>query len=106
MVETIQIQLEPVCNSAASGLDVAREISKLLAENREVCLNAQEVERMTPSFANAMVMTVLAEYPQEDFASRVLLDTSNQFVLQQVVAAVSRYNRGIRLSSQRPAMTA
>lgn len=101
---TVSIHLEQVCNSAERGLEVARAVLEALNCERIVHLNASETVRMTPSFINALVFTVMAEHPNENFRCRVHFIDASPLVSDQLATAVSRFTRGIRLSSQRVAV--
>jgi hypothetical protein len=63
-------------------------------------IDARLVTRVTPSFANCFVMSVLDEFP-EAFSSRRCLIIAETDVHAAFDASMSRFARGIRLSSQR-----
>jgi hypothetical protein len=58
------------------------------------------VMRMTPSFANALTMTLQEEFPNGEFRSRVTFSNANDTVMRAINDSIGRYDRGIRLSTQ------
>lgn len=60
------------------------------------------IDRMTPSFANALVMTVIEAVGLAGFTASVTLINANALVAESWLKAVERYQRGIRLSTQQP----
>lgn len=96
------IQLEPVLNSATEGLLCAERVLSLLSPGDPVCFTWEKVERITPSYANALVFTV-AERVGLERAER-LFGESKRFepAAESIRVSIDRYRRGIRLSSQQP----
>lgn len=92
----------PSLNSAATGLELAEQASGTLRAGGVVQIDLQDIERMTASFANALVMTLLDAFGVAEFERRVLPINATPFVLESWSAAVDRYRRGIRLTTQRP----
>lgn len=92
----------PALNSGAAGLSLAIEALSAVGAEGVVRLDFGAVERMTASFANALVMTLLAELGEEALISRVALVSASDAVLAEWRRAIERYQRGIRLSTQRP----
>ncbi len=89
-----------VLNSASRGAELAHAVLEQVALNGTVEIDASEVIRVTPSFANAFVMTVLDRMPDALACGKVRLVASD-FVRAAFVASEDRFARGIRLSSQR-----
>ncbi|MFN0011797.1 MAG: hypothetical protein ACKVS8_09165 [Phycisphaerales bacterium] len=92
----------PSLVSAGAGLEHAAAVLAALARVGRVQLDATAAERMTPSFANALVMSILDAIGQSDFERRVELVGGPENLRENWNKAVDRYGRGIRLSTQRP----
>ena len=88
-----------VLNSASRGLALAADVAARLQHVDAVEIDVRAVVRVTPSFANAFVMTVLAEFP-DALSRRVRFVNAEAFVELAFRQAADRYARGIRLSSQ------
>lgn len=86
-------------NSATQGAELARAVLERLAAGGLVKIDASQAHRMTPSFANAFAMTVLERVPDAFSARKVHVVAAAQ-VVAALEAAVDRYERGIRLSTQ------
>ena len=93
---------DPSLNTVGAGLALANEIVKTLLRGESVHLDLTAAQRMTPSFANALVMTMLEAVGEAAFHARVRLSTSADPVAEAWSKAIERYKRGIRLSTQRP----
>ncbi|KAA0215530.1 MAG: DUF4325 domain-containing protein [Leptolyngbya sp. PLA3] len=104
MSETPQVvKLEgPAQNSAGLGVTTAEKVLALLRQHQTVELDFAGVERITASFANALVMTILELVGEEALRSRLLLSHAAPLVAAEWEKAIERYRRGIRLSTQRP----
>ncbi len=100
MVSAVSMQQSGVLNSATSGYDLALSVLECLRRDDSVEIDARLVTRVTPSFANSLVMSVLDEFP-EAFSSRRCLIVADPHVLASFEASMSRFARGIRLSTQR-----
>lgn len=96
---TTRLQLDGVLNSATRGCQLAVEVQRLLEAQEKVEIDFLNVERVTPSFANAFVMPLL-EREADVFAQSVRLVQLPEFVAVAIEASVSRYQRGVRLSTQ------
>lgn len=96
----VSIPQSDVLNSATSGYDLALSVLEYLRRDQFVEIDARLVTRVTPSFANCFVMSVLDEFP-EAFNSRRCVINAEPDVLPAFEASMSRFARGIRLSSQR-----
>jgi hypothetical protein len=81
---------------------MAAEVLSATRAEEIVHLDFMDVERMTASYSNALVMTLLGELGAETLGLRVLPVSANHAVLAEWERAVERYRRGIRLSTQRP----
>jgi hypothetical protein len=107
MDETSQFPLiGPSLNSAGEGLVLAHDVVVAVQSGRTVELNASGVERMTPSYANVLVMTLMEQLGTDLFRSKVRLINADEFVIESWDKAADRYARGIRLSTQRPSSAA
>lgn len=92
----------PALNSGAAGLRLADEVLAALGECEVVRVDVAEVERMTASFANSLVMPLLERVGVEAIGTRVVLVGASDGVSGEWRKAVERYTRGVRLSIQRP----
>jgi hypothetical protein len=93
---------EQSLNTVAAGLSLAQHTVSALRNGEDVRIDLCAAERMTPSFANALVMTILMAVGEREFSDRVRLSASSGLVLEAWAKAVERYRRGIRLSTQQP----
>lgn len=96
------INLNRVLTSASNGLRTAEEVLRLLRENDQVIVNLRAVESMTPSFANAFLMTLL-ETLGSSIGSRVVLSNAPPRIADILTRSEKWYNSGIKLSTQRTA---
>lgn len=104
MTQTI-VQHEAVLNSAVNGADLAAQVELAIAASERVTLDLSNVRRVTPSFANAFVMNVLEVTRATSLSSIVEIQSDQRIVISAFADAESRYQRGIRLSSQQPVTT-
>lgn len=102
----VTFQLEGVLNSAQEGLRLAETVAVQLRDRRTVALDFASVDRATPSFANAFVMTLLGEFTPDYLRERCLMLNCAPHVGAQFAKSVQRYRDGIRLSNQAPARSA
>ncbi len=92
----------PALNSGAMGISLAEKILSIVQSDGQISLDFAQVERMTASFTNALVMTLLEALGGDELDERVLRESAANGVLAEWQRAVDRYGRGIRLSTQRP----
>lgn len=97
-----RIKLQGVLNSATSGSALADEVLRALGELNEVRVDVAGALRVTPSFANAFVMRVLAASPDAFRANKCIIEHASPHVAAAFEASRDRYARGIRLSDQLP----
>ena len=89
--------------SAENGQELAHGILRALQFSSEpVTLDFADVQLLTPSFANAMVMTLLARLTLDELRSRCLMVNRQAFVVESLSSAARRFADGIRLSNQAP----
>jgi len=93
----------PTLNSGATGVSYAAQVLDAAAHEGHVEIDCAAVDRVTPSAANALVMTLLEGMGEDQFIARVSLTHATEHVKREWAKAVDRYQRGIRLSSQRSA---
>lgn len=87
-------------NSATAGLALAAQVLDRMAFS-DICeIDFSHAERMTPSFANAFVMTVLVQHPRAFADQRIVLYHANKAVSHAVERSIDRFARGVRLSTQ------
>lgn len=91
----------PTLNIVPSALELASRAVRALERGDEVVLDFRAVERLTPSFANALAMTILEAVGQDRFRARVSIRDASELVAESWAKAVGRYARGIRLTTQR-----
>ena len=88
--------------SPALGVELGNAIVKAVRAGNLVRVDLSGIERMTPSVANAIVLTVIEAVGEAQFGSHVLVETESAEIQDSWDKAVARYRRGIRLSTQRP----
>lgn len=88
-------------NSAANGVATAQIVLSHIREGKNVALEFSDVERMTASFANALVMTLLESMGEDGLDKKIELINAAPIVAGEWQKAVERYQRGVRLSTQR-----
>lgn len=99
MVQEFPLQ-GPSLNTVTAGITVAHAAVAALQAGATVRIDMTQAERMTPSFANALVMTILDAVGSATFNARVCPVFSTPAVQEAWNKAVERYNRGLRLSNQ------
>lgn len=102
---TIQLQSNAL-RSASEALDTAREILAHLREAERIRIDFAVVEMMSPSFANALVMTLLEQFTVDQLRARCEFANRNDVVIAAMNRAVQRYQSGIRLTTQRLPLSA
>ena len=88
-------------NTVLTGLRLAERVVGALKAGRSVFLDLRGVERLTPSFANAVVMTILDAVGIDEFRSKLRVEIASPLVAEGWSKAIERYERGIRLTTQR-----
>ena len=94
------IHLDRILKSAGDGLELAHEILSDLQLHESVALDFSQTEFITPSFTNALVLTLVHALGTDVFKERVCLSGVSSSVRSSLDRSVQRYERGIRLSSQ------
>lgn len=94
------ITLESVLSRAGRGVELANQVNALVSSKRLVRLDFAAVDRVTPSFTNAFVMSVLEHISVEEYQRQVLLLEQSPHVSSTFERSIMRYQKGIRLSSQ------
>ncbi len=97
----MEIRLESILNRASAGLALAHQVLDALAFGEVVTLDFSAVDRMTPSFANAFMMTI-KEAP-ENLSQRIIMLHRNEQVIHALEESSRRFDQGLRLSIQQPA---
>lgn len=92
---------EPVLNSSTEGIRLAECILNALNSANSVEVSFAAVERATPSFSNAFVMTLLESIGIERMRSSVRVTHAAPHINSALARSVRRYQDGIRLSTQR-----
>lgn len=92
----------PALNTVGDGLALAELLVTAVSAGERVELDFSLVERMTPSFANAVVMTVYERVSAEVGKSAIQVRHASQAVEHAWTKAEDRFCRGIRLSTQQP----
>jgi anti-anti-sigma regulatory factor len=100
----VTIQLQPGSHrSAALGEELAERIAAHLAARESVLVDCSHVESMSPSFANALVMTLLDRIDLDTLRRECRFVNRSELVVQAMNTAAQRFQAGIRLSGQRSA---
>jgi len=92
----------PALNSGAEGVTLARQVLDSVQAGGPVVLELSAVQRMTASFANALVMTLLEAAGDHPLSDVIEMRGVQDSVRREWEKAESRYRRGIRLSTQHP----
>ena len=98
-----RIVLQGVLNSASRGLEIAQEVLVRLERRERVVIDGAGAERMTPSFSNALIFTLAEKVGLDRLRTDFEMSGCTAIIQQAVEASISRYERGIRLSTQPPA---
>lgn len=98
--------LEPNLNTSETAIQLANAVLEAVHAGEVVRLDFADVQVMTPSFANALVMTLLATTSIDDLRSKCDMANRSSHVIENMNLAVKRFQAGIRLSSQRTAAVA
>jgi hypothetical protein len=98
-VETIKVA-EQALNSALSGLSLAEGIVSLIRQGKSIEVDLSAAERMTASYANALMMTLLEQFPVDQVKEQVRFENVAEPVAESISAAIERFKRGLRLSTQ------
>lgn len=102
---SIQLQSHAL-RSASEALNTAQDIVAHLRSAERVRIDFAAVEMMSPSFANAFVMTLLEQFTVDQLRARCEFANRNDVVIAAMNRAVQRYQSGIRLTSQRMPLSA
>lgn len=86
--------------SAASGLEMAEKLLAALTAEQAAVLDLETVESMSPSFVNALVMTLLESVPREVLRARLSVRNTRSGVIRAINRSIERYDDGVRLSTQ------
>lgn len=92
---------ESVLNDASRGLALAQDVLVNLEHATRVVIDYALVERMTPSFSNAFVMTLLERHAIDALRERVVSKARNEQVAAAMSRSARRYLEGVRLAHQR-----
>jgi hypothetical protein len=90
-------------NSPDGGLSLAYNLLDRLSQGDDVRLDFDGVGRITPSFSNAFVMTLLQRLSLEGFRARIQMVNQNAGVQTAIAESIRLYESGVRLSTQRQA---
>ena len=91
----------PTQNTVSAGLDLAERVVSTIRDGYIVLLDLKGVERLTPSFANALVMTIIESVGDVAFRTKLSVVFGSELVEEGWRKAVQRYERGVRLTTQR-----
>lgn len=90
-----------ILNTPEAGLSLAELVAQALGSGEAVRVDFARFDRATPSFANAFMMTLLHQFERDVLRSNVHIDNACPAIIDSLNTSISRYDRGIRLSSQR-----
>jgi len=99
---TVEIRLESILNRASAGLALAHQVLDAHAYADVITLEFSAVDRMTPSFANAFMMSIKAA--SENVSQRIIMLHRNEQVIHALEESARRFDPGLRLSIQQPAL--
>lgn len=88
--------------AAANAEDMAAQILRAIRDGHQVRVHLASVEIMTPSFANTLIMTLLASVPLDQLRCACEFVDRTPSVVETMNRAAERYLRGVRLSAQLP----
>ena len=89
-----------VLNSATNAERCAEQVAAQLRAGFDVSLDLSQVERMTPSFANTLIMRLLHEFPLSFLREHVQFHAPAAHVAEMLRRSVERFESGVRLSDQ------
>ena len=95
------IKLVGTLSRAIHGLQLAEDVLRALREVETISIDFADVHRMTPSFANAFIMTLLEQLSIDEAKRRVSFLDLHENVAASINQSIHRYRKGIRLSTQR-----
>ena len=98
----IQLAIHPaLLHSAEAGCRLADDLVSMLNSSSDTLeIDLSRVDRMTPSFANALVMTLLHAVSREIIRERVRFVNAQPIVIAAINSSIRRFDSGIRLSTQ------
>lgn len=96
----MKINFPKILNSAREGLELAQDVLSRLQTDSAVVLDFAATERMTPSYANAFIMTLMAEMSSEQLKERLVLQNLSPAIIARINRSIERYKNGVRLSNQ------
>jgi hypothetical protein len=102
---TLQPQTHAL-RSASEGLEMAREIIARLRNAERFRVDFAAVEMMSPSFANALIMTLLEQFSVDQLRANCEFANRTEVVIDAMNRAAQRYQSGIRLTTQRLPLSA
>lgn len=94
----VTISFDPAVR-ASEGATVARDVLDRLDSFARVAVDCGKPSRMTPSFANGLIFTLMESLPPDALKSRVGIFNANASVRESLREAVLRYRRGVRFNS-------
>ena len=98
----MNIALDAILNRANAGVRLASEILDALHSGQPVRLDFSNVDRMTPSFANALVMTLMHSPDWEHLKSRMVMEERNEQVISAMDESEAGFKRDCGLASSIP----
>lgn len=99
-MKELTIELDRILSSASEGIRLADDVIEQLRSHDRVHLDFAFVQFMTPSFTNALVMSLLHVLSADDFAARVEFDNTSERIEASLQRSQQRFEAGIRLSGQ------
>ena len=89
-------------NSATDGLKYAEDVvAQLRISDEPIHVSFADIDRVTPSFANAFVMTLMEQLGLDRMKTHVRVVDAAPHIVATLAKSVQRYQSGIRLSTQR-----
>ncbi|MBX3377519.1 MAG: STAS-like domain-containing protein [Phycisphaeraceae bacterium] len=99
----LYLKLQSSLTTAVNGQSLAGLIIAALHTEEAVQVDFADVEVLTPSFANALILTLLASMSVESLRVRCVMTNRRDTVADSLNRAAFRFQQGIRLSDQLPA---
>lgn len=91
---------ESVLRSSSAAEELASTLIPRVECGEVLTVDFSSVQRMTPSYANTLVMLLLERFDLQLLKERCCFINRNQLVIEAMNRSAQRYLSGIRLSTQ------
>lgn len=96
----MRLELQGVLNSPTRAEEIFSQVVSLAEEHQHIEVDLADAIRMTPSFANTLVMRLMASPSFNNLDERVQFVNASCHVAAALQRARERFSQGIRLSDQ------